>query len=339
MKKALITGITGQDGSYLADLLLEKGYEVHGLLRRNSYDDYGKNIKHIESQLHLHYADLTDMISLKNILESVLPDEVYNLAAQSQVLVSFQAPEYTANVNAFGPMRILDCIRGMKVSHPEHTIKFYQASTSEMFGKVQTVPQNEQTPLYPRSPYAIAKTFAHYTTLNYYEAYGIFACSGILFNHESPRRGKIFVTRKIVQGIKHIAEGHDEILELGNLNAFRDWGHAKDYVRAMWLMMQQDIPKAYVIATGKQYTIRHFVELVCQYFAIDLEWRGSGLDEVGVDRKTNRVIVKINPKYFRPAEVDTLLGDSSLAQRELQWTPDYTIETLVQDMCQHEGTL
>lgn len=336
MKKALITGITGQDGSYLADLLLEKGYEVHGILRRNSYDNYGENIKHIENKLNLHYSDLTDMISLKNILEKVMPDEVYNLAAQSQVLVSFDLPEYTANVNAFGPLRILDCIRSIKETHPNHTIKFYQASTSELFGDVRETPQNENTPFWPRSPYAIAKAFAHYTTVNYYEAYGIFACSGILFNHESPRRGKIFVTRKIVQGIKNIAENKQEYLELGNLNALRDWGHAKDYVRAMWLMLQQDKPKTYIISSGKQYSIKYFVELVCKYFNIDIEWSGSGLDEVGIDKKTKKVIIKINPKFFRPAEVFTLMGDNSSARKELNWHPEYDIDMLVKDMCESE---
>jgi len=336
MKKALITGITGQDGSYLAEFLLEKSYEVHGILRRNSQDHYGENIKHIADKITLHYCDLLDMIGLNILIDKIMPDEIYNLAAQSQVLVSFESPEYTANVNAFGPLRILDCIRNAKIKNPNHEIRFYQASTSEMFGDVQEIPQTENTPFRPRSPYAIAKTFAHYTTINYHEAYGIYACSGILFNHESPRRGKIFVTRKIVKGIKDVISGKLEYLELGNLNSLRDWGHAKDYVEAMWLMLQQKDPKTYVISSEKQYSIKYFVEQVCKYHNIEIEWRGKDLDEVGFDKNTGKIFIKVNPKWFRPAEVSTLLGDSSLAQKELNWKRQYNIDALIKDMCESE---
>ncbi len=336
MKKALITGIAGQDGSYLAELLLEKGYEVHGFLRRNSYDNYEKNIAHIKKRLNLHYCDLTDFISVMNHIQTILPDEIYNLAAQTQVKVSFEIPEYTANANAIGVMRILDCIRNVQENNPEKKIKFYQASTSEMFGKVQEIPQTEKTPFWPRSPYAIAKVFAYFTTINYHEAYNIFACTGILFNHESPRRGKIFVTKKIVRGIQHIIDGKLDVLELGNLSALRDWGHAKDFVEAMWLMMQRDTPKNYVIATGKQYTIKYFIEKVCEYHGINIVWHGEGLDEVGIDSKTNKILVKINPKFFRPAEVNTLIGDSSLAKHELGWEPKHSIDDLIKEMCEYE---
>lgn len=336
MKKALITGITGQDGSYLAEFLLDKSYEVHGIIRRNSQDEYGENIKHILDKITLHYCDLMDMIGIYSLIDKIMPDEIYNLAAQSQVQVSFDSPEYTANVNAFGPLRILDSIRGIKQRKPDHEIRFYQASTSEMFGDVREMPQTERTPFWPRSPYAIAKVFAHYTTINYYEAYNIYACSGILFNHESPRRGKIFVTRKIVKGIKDVIAGKIDCLELGNLNSMRDWGHAKDYVKAMWLMLQQEKPKTYVISSGKQYSIKYFVEQVCKYHGIDIEWRGKDLDEVGIDAKTGKVLVKVNPKWFRPAEVETLLGDSSLAEKELNWKKEYDIDALIKDMCESE---
>jgi GDPmannose 4,6-dehydratase len=329
MKKALVTGITGQDGSYLAELLLSKGYEVHGIVRRSSTIKLDR-IVHIASNpdLHLHTGDLTDFGMLTNLLKEIEPDEIYNLGAQSHVQVSFENPMSTADIDAMGPLRILEAIRvlGLKA-------KFYQASTSEMFGKVVEVPQTEETPFYPRSPYGVAKLYGHWITKNYRESYGMYACSGILFNHESPRRGENFVTSKIVLSLYGVAVGKQEVLELGNLDAKRDWGHAKDYVEAMWLMLQQDVPEDYVIGTGQQHSVREFIEKAAPYFGMDVKWSGSGIEEVGIDNKTGNVIIRINPKFYRPAEVETLLGDSSKAHKELGWECKYSFDDLVKDMC------
>ena len=331
MKVALITGVTGQDGSYLAELLLEKGYEVHGIKRRASslntervdqIFDTNKNFK-------LHYGDLTDSTNLIRIIQEVQPDEIYNLGAQSHVKVSFETPEYTANSDAVGTLRLLEAIRILGM---EKKVRFYQASTSEMFGKVQEVPQTENTPFYPRSPYGVSKLYAHWITKNYREAYGIHASSGILFNHESPRRGETFVTRKITRGMSRISVGVQDILYLGNLDAKRDWGHAKDYVRAMWMMLQQDEPDDYVIATGQQYSVRDFVEKTAPYFGISIQWMGEGLDEVGYDWNLKRSIVKVSDKYFRPTEVDSLLGDATKAKEKLGWEPEITFDELIEDM-------
>jgi len=331
MKVALITGVTGQDGSYLAELLLEKGYEVHGVKRRASslntervdqIFDTNKNFK-------LHYGDLTDSTNLIRIIQEVQPDEIYNLGAQSHVKVSFETPEYTANSDAVGTLRLLEAIRILGM---EKKVRFYQASTSEMFGKVQEVPQTENTPFYPRSPYGVSKLYAHWITKNYREAYGIHASSGILFNHESPRRGETFVTRKITRGMSRISVGVQDILYLGNLDAKRDWGHAKDYVRAMWMMLQQDEPDDYVIATGQQYSVRDFVEKTAPYFGISIQWMGEGLDEVGYDWNLKRSIVKVSDKYFRPTEVDSLLGDATKAKEKLGWEPEITFDELIEDM-------
>tara|TARA_A100001515_G_scaffold130734_1_gene118134 strand:- start:813 stop:1823 length:1011 start_codon:yes stop_codon:yes gene_type:complete len=331
MKVALITGVTGQDGSYLAELLLEKGYEVHGVKRRASslntervdqIFDTNKNFK-------LHYGDLTDSTNLIRIIQEVQPDEIYNLGAQSHVKVSFETPEYTANSDAVGTLRLLEAIRILGM---EKKVRFYQASTSEMFGKVQEVPQTENTPFYPRSPYGVSKLYAHWITKNYREAYGIHASSGILFNHESPRRGETFVTRKITRGMSRISVGVQDILYLGNLDAKRDWGHAKDYVRAMWMMLQQDEPDDYVIATGQQHSVRDFVEKTAPYFGISINWMGEGLDEVGYDWNLKRPIVKVSDKYFRPTEVDSLLGDASKAKEKLGWEPEITFDELIEDM-------
>ncbi len=334
MKKALVTGITGQDGSYLAELLLEKGYEVHGVIRRASnfntqriehiYEDpHNKNPK-----LHLHYGDVTDTSVLNYLLDEISPDEIYNLAAQSHVKVSFELPEYTANTVALGALRILEAIRRYK---PE--IRFYQASSSEMYGKVYETPQKETTPFHPRSPYGVSKVFGHWITVNYRESYNMFACSGILFNHESPRRGKTFVTRKITRGLARIRLGLDKELYLGNLDAKRDWGYAKDYVEAMWLMLQQKKPEDYVIATGETHSVRDFVEESCKCLGFKLEWKGKGEKEVGIDTSTGKEIIKIDPRYLRPAEVDLLLGDPSKAKKILKWTPKTTFSDLVQLMC------
>ena len=331
MKIALITGVTGQDGSYLAELLLEKGYEVHGVKRRASslntervdqIFDTNKNFK-------LHYGDLTDSTNLIRIIQEVQPDEIYNLGAQSHVKVSFETPEYTANSDAVGTLRLLEAIRILGM---EKKVRFYQASTSEMFGKVQEVPQTENTPFYPRSPYGVSKLYAHWITKNYREAYGIHASSGILFNHESPRRGETFVTRKITRGMSRISVGVQDILYLGNLDAKRDWGHAKDYVRAMWMMLQQDEPDDYVIATGQQYSVRDFVEKTAPYFGISIDWMGDGLKEMGYDWNLKRPIVKVSDKYFRPTEVDSLLGDASKAKEKLGWEPEITFDNLIEDM-------
>lgn len=333
MKKALITGITGQDGSYLAELLLNIGYEVHGLVRRSSIDNFTR-IKHIldNDSLFLHQGDLTDSASITNLIKIIEPDEIYNLGAQSHVQISFDTAEFTAETDALGPLRILEAIRilGLK-----DKTRFYQASTSEMFGKVQEVPQKETTDFYPRSPYGVAKLYGHWITKNYRESYGIHASSGILFNHESPRRGANFVTSKIVLGLSNISYGRQDVLELGNLDALRDWGHAKDFVYAMWLMLQQDVPDDYVISTGEQHSVREFVELAGDHFGMNIAWQGEGLDEVGIDTISGKTIIKINPKFFRPAEVETLLGDCSKASAALGWVRKRSFNDLVADMCEN----
>jgi len=334
-KVALITGITGQDGSYLAELLLSKGYEVHGIIRRSSSMNTGR-IDHIYNnpKLHLHYGDVTDSLSIMNVLKKHNPSEIYNLAAQSHVKVSFETPEYTATVDALGTLKILESVRILDM---DKTCKIYQASTSEMFGLVQETPQKETTPFYPRSPYGVAKLYAYWITKNYRESYGMFCCSGILFNHESPRRGFNFVTKKVVDGLEAISAGRQECLYMGNLNALRDWGHAKDYVKAMWLMLQQDKPEDFVIATGKQYSVKDFIEKCAPYFYLKIRWEGEGLNEVGINVNTGKVIIKVDPKYFRPAEVETLLGDPSKAKSVLGWEPEYTFDALVEDMCINFG--
>jgi len=347
MKKALITGITGQDGSYLAELLLEKGYEVHGIKRRASslntqrvdhiYED-----PHIEnSRFKLHYGDLSDSSNLIRIVSEVQPDEIYNLAAQSHVAVSFEAPEYTADVDALGTLRLLEAIRFLGL---EKKTKFYQASTSELYGLVQEVPQNETTPFHPRSPYAVAKMYAYWITVNYREAYGIYACNGILFNHESPRRGETFVTRKITRGIARIAHGLDECLYLGNMDALRDWGHAKDYVRMQWMMLQQEEAQDFVIATGKQISVREFVTMSAKHAGATLEYSGEAEEEIAtvtaVDKElapsinVGDVIVRVDSRYYRPAEVETLLGDPTKAKNELGWEPQITVEEMCEEMVQ-----
>jgi GDPmannose 4,6-dehydratase len=331
-KVALITGITGQDGSYLAELLLSKGYEVHGIIRRSSSINTGR-IDHIYNNpdLHLHYGDVTDSLSIMNVLKKYNPSEIYNLAAQSHVKVSFETPEYTAMVDGLGTLRILESVRLLNM---EKTCKIYQASTSELYGLVQEIPQKETTPFYPRSPYGVAKLYAYWIVKNYRESYDMFCCSGILFNHESPRRGHNFVTKKIVDGLAAVGVNlGDEVLYLGNLNSKRDWGHAKDYVRAMWLMLQQDSPEDYVIATGEQYSVREFVEACAPYYGMKVRWEGDGLDEVGIDENSGKVIVRVDPKYFRPAEVETLLGDSTKARSVLGWEPEYNFKRLVHEMC------
>jgi GDPmannose 4,6-dehydratase len=329
MKVALITGITGQDGSYLAEFLLQKGYEVHGIVRRSSLITTHR-IDHIYDEIHLHYGDLTDSTNLVRIIQLVQPDEIYNLGAQSHVKVSFEMPEYTADVDGMGTLRVLEAVRLLGM---EDRVRIYQASTSELYGLVQETPQSETTPFYPRSPYGCAKLYGYWITKNYREAYGMYACTGILFNHESPRRGETFVTRKITRGLSKISVGLQDVLELGNLNAKRDWGHAKDFVEAMWLMLQQDEPDDFVIATGVQYSVKQFVEEAAPYFGIKILWEGDGLDEVGIDRNTGRTIIKVNPKYFRPAEVETLLGDATKAKEKLGWEPKISFKQLVEDMC------
>jgi GDPmannose 4,6-dehydratase len=329
MKKALITGITGQDGSYLAELLLEKGYEVHGIIRRSSSINTDR-IDHIYQNIKLHYGDLTDSTNIVRVIQLVQPDEIYNLGAQSHVKVSFEMPEYTADVDAMGTLRILEAVRLLGM---EDRVRIYQASTSELYGLVQETPQKETTPFYPRSPYGVAKIYGYWITKNYREAYGMYACTGILFNHESPRRGETFVTRKITQALSKISVGLQDCLYLGNLNAKRDWGHAKDFVEAMWLMLQQDEPDDFVIATGVQYSVREFVEEAAPYFGMKIVWMGEGLDEVGIDVNTNRAVIRVDPKYFRPAEVETLLGDASKAKEKLGWEPKISFKQLVEDMC------
>jgi GDPmannose 4,6-dehydratase len=333
--RALITGITGQDGSYLAEFLLEKGYEVHGIKRRASSFNTDR-IDHLYHDPHesgvkmrLHYGDMTDATNLIRIIQEVQPTEIYNLAAQSHVQVSFETAEYTANADALGTLRLLEALRILGM---EKTTRIYQASTSEMFGKVQEVPQKETTPFYPRSPYAAAKVYAYWVTVNYREAYGMHASNGILFNHESPVRGETFVTRKITRGLARIAGGLDDKLYIGNLNSLRDWGHARDFIEAMWLMLQQDAPDDYVIATGEQHSVREFIEAAAGELGMDIEWRGSGLDEVGVDRNTGREIIVVDPRYFRPTEVETLLGDPSKAKRVLGWRARTSFADLVKEM-------
>ena len=328
MKVALITGITGQDGSYLAELLLETGYEVHGIVRRCSLINTHR-IDHIYEKIHLHYGDLTDATNLIGVIKKVKPNEIYNLGAQSHVKVSFEIPEYTGQVDGLGTLRILEAVRILGM---ENDVRIYQASTSELYGKVQEVPQTETTPFYPRSPYGVAKLYGFWIVKNYREAYGLHASSGILFNHESSRRGETFVTRKITQGLSRISVGVQDVLYLGNLDAKRDWGHAKDYAEAMWLMLQQDEPDDYVIATGEQHSVREFVELAAPFFGLDIEWKGEGIDEEGVDKTTGRSIIKVSDKYFRPTEVESLLGDASKAKEKLGWEPKITFKQLVEDM-------
>ncbi|MBQ2799429.1 MAG: GDP-mannose 4,6-dehydratase [Ruminiclostridium sp.] len=335
MKKALITGVNGQDGSYLSEFLLEKGYEVHGIVRRSSVDKK-ERIEHLmgEKNFHLHYGDMTDSISLVKIVTEVKPDEIYNLAAQSHVKVSFEVPEYTADADAVGTLRMLEAIRMAGI---EKTCKFYQASTSELFGKVQEIPQKETTPFYPYSPYAAAKQYAFWIVKNYREAYGIFAANGILFNHESERRGETFVTRKITLAAANIAAGKQEKLYLGNLDALRDWGYAKDYVECMWLILQQDEPEDFVIATGEQYSVRDFCNHSFKVAGIELEWQGSGVDEKGIDKATGKVLVEVSPDFFRPTDVVTLLGDPTKAREKLGWNPRKTsFEELVKIMTEHD---
>ena len=329
MKVALITGITGQDGSYLAELLLHKGYEVHGIIRRASQINT-QRIDHLYQNIKLHYGDLTDSTNIVRVIQKVQPDEIYNLGAQSHVKVSFEMPEYTADVDAMGTLRILEAVRLLGM---EDRVRIYQASTSELYGLVQETPQRETTPFYPRSPYGVAKLYGYWITKNYRESYGMYACTGILFNHESPRRGETFVTRKITKGLSKIHSGQQEILELGNLNAKRDWGHAADFVEAMWLMLQQDQAEDYVIATGFQYSVREFVEKAAPYFGMNIVWKDEELDEVGIDTNTGKTIIRVNPKYFRPSEVETLLGDATKAKEKLGWEPKSSFDQLVKDMC------
>jgi GDPmannose 4,6-dehydratase len=348
-KVALITGVTGQDGSYLAELLLEKGYEVHGIKRRASSLNT-QRIDHIYQDTHeenvnffLHYGDLTDTSNLTRILKEVQPDEVYNLGAQSHVAVSFEAPEYTADVDAMGTLRLLEAIRFLGL---EKKTRFYQASTSELYGLVQEIPQKETTPFYPRSPYAVAKMYAYWITVNYRESYGMYACNGILFNHESPRRGETFVTRKITRALANISQGLEKCLYLGNMDALRDWGHAKDYVRMQWMMLQQDVADDFVIATGKQIPVREFVRMSAQELGITLRFEGTGVDEVAIvdsitgdnadALKAGDVIVRVDPKYFRPAEVETLLGDPTKAKEVLGWVPEITVEEMCAEMVQSD---
>ena len=334
-RKALITGITGQDGAYLAELLLEKGYEVHGIKRRASSFNT-ERIDHLYQDPHeqgvrlkLHYGDLTDATNLIRIVQQVQPDEIYNLAAQSHVAVSFETPEYTANSDALGTLRLLEAVRILGL---EKKTRFYQASTSEMFGKVQEIPQKETTPFYPRSPYGAAKVYAYWITVNYREAYGMYACNGILFNHESPTRGETFVTRKITRALARIHLGLQDCLYLGNMDSLRDWGHARDFVRAQWLMLQQSEAEDFVIATGEQHSVREFVTLAGKELGVRIEWRGQGVDEQGVDAASGKAIVKVDPRYFRPTEVETLLGDPTKAKQKLGWTPEVGFAQLVREM-------
>jgi GDPmannose 4,6-dehydratase len=338
MKKALITGITGQDGAYLAELLLEKGYEVHGIKRRASLFNTDR-IDHLYQDPHekgrrlvLHYGDMTDSTNLIRIVQAVQPDEIYNLAAQSHVAVSFETPEYTANADAIGPLRILEAIRILGL---ERKTRFYQASTSELYGLVQEIPQKETTPFYPRSPYAVAKLYAYWITVNYREAYGIYGCNGILFNHESPLRGETFVTRKITRALARIKLGLQDCLYLGNLDSLRDWGHAKDYVEMQWLLMQQEQPEDWVIATGIQHSVRDFVNSAAEELGLKISWQGHGVDEVGTDQ-SGKAIVKVDPRYFRPTEVETLLGDPTKAHEKLGWTPKISFKELVAEMVRED---
>jgi len=333
MKIALITGITGQDGSYLAEFLLEKGYTVYGIIRRSSSINT-RRIDHIYSQLQLRYADLSDSSSITRVLNEIKSKnphsiEIYNLGAMSHVKVSFDVPEYTGNIDGLGVLRILDTILSLGL---KDIVKFYQASSSELYGLVQQIPQSERTPFYPRSPYGVAKLYGFWITKNYRESYGLFACNGILFNHESPRRGETFVTRKITIALNNIVNGKQEHLLLGNLDAKRDWGHAKDYVRGMWLMLQHDFPEDFVLSTNETHSVREFVEKAFSFHGFDIKWKGKGINEIGYDQLTGRELIKVDPKYFRPAEVDFLLGDSSKAMYELAWNPEYSFDDLVKDM-------
>lgn len=342
-KKALISGITGQDGSYLAELLLAKDYEVHGLIRRSSSFntqriDHLYQDRHVAgARLFLHYSDLTDATNLVRLIAEIRPDEIYNLAAQSHVKVSFELPDYTGNVDGLGTLRLLEAVRACGL---EKNCRIYQASTSELYGKVQEIPQKETTPFYPRSPYAAAKIYGYWITVNYRESYGMYACNGILFNHESPRRGETFVTRKTTRGVARIATGQQKQLYMGNINALRDWGHARDYVQAMWLMLQQDQPEDFVIASGQQHSVREFIEMAFREVGIEIEWRGQGVDEIGVAKGKicpgrdpgDNVVVMIDPRYFRPAEVETLLGDPTKAKTKLGWQPEVTFPELVKEM-------
>lgn len=330
MKKALITGVTGQDGSYLAELLLEKGYEVYGIMRRKSVVDYG-NVDHIKDKIHFIYADMTDMVSLENAMRISDADEVYNLAAQSFVGTSWEQPLATADIDAIGVTNMLEAIRTVKP-----TARFYQAATSEMFGKVQEMPQTEKTPFYPRSPYGVAKVYGFWITKNYRESFDMYACNGILFNHESERRGKEFVTRKITYAVANIKQGVQDHVELGSLDAKRDWGHSKDYVYAMWLLLQQDKPEDYVIATNETRTVREFVDTAFKCVGIDIEWSGKGVDEIGTDKATGKVLVKVNPEFFRPAEVEVLLGNPAKAEKELGWKREISFQQLVERMVNND---
>jgi len=335
MKSALITGVTGQDGSYLAKFLLKKGYKVHGTKRRSSsfntsrVDDILKTDSEGHNNFFLHYGDVTDFGNIENIIREIEPDEIYNLAAQSHVAVSFQIPEYTSNVDGLGTLRVLESVKNMSI---KKKIKFYQASTSELFGNTNEIPQNEKTKFHPRSPYAVAKLYSYWITINYREAYGIHASNGILFNHESPNRGETFVTRKITRGLCRIKMGIDKELILGNLYSKRDWGHAEDFVRAQWLMLQQEKPDDYVIATGIQYSVKDFVNLVCKKLDFDIVWKGKGLNEIGINNKNNKTIIKIDKRYFRPAETNSLIGDYSKAKKILGWEPQKTIDDLIIEM-------
>jgi len=342
MKKALITGITGQDGAYLAELLLEKGYEVHGIKRRSSSFNTDR-IDHLYQDPHeserkfiLHYGDLSDSMSLVRIIQQIKPDEIYNLGAQSHVAVSFESPEHTADTVGLGALRILDAIR---ISGLEKKTRYYQASTSELYGEVQETPQKETTPFYPRSPYAAAKLYAYWITVNYREAYGMYACNGILFNHESPVRGETFVTRKITRALARIYLGLQDTLYLGNLDAKRDWGHAKDYVEVQWLMLQQEQPDDFCIATGKQYTVRQFVEFAADHLGIRIRWEGEGIEEKGYNQQTDKLMIAVDKRYFRPTEVETLLGDPSKAKQKLGWEPKITLEEMVHEMMEYDLNL
>ena len=336
MKTALITGITGQDGSYLAELLLEKGYAVHGIVRRNSISNRSR-LKNIEDKIKLHYGDLTDSLNVVRIIDEIKPDEIYNLGAQSDVAVSFQSPEYTAQTDALGPLRILEAV---KVLNLIDKTKVYQASTSELFGKVVESPQTENTPFYPRSPYGVAKLYAYWITINYRESYGIYACNGVLFNHESPRRGETFVTRKITQGLTRIDAGLQQCIEMGNIDSYRDWGHAKDYVEMQWRMLQQDKPEDYLIATGQQASVREFINLSAKKLNWGgIEWEGEGVNETGKRKDTGEVVIRINSNYFRPAEVETLLGDPRKAFLKLSWSPKISLEELITEMINEDKKL
>ena len=331
MKKAFITGLTGQDGSYLAEFLLEKGYEVHGIVRRASVFNTAR-IEHLMKDIHTYHGDMIDSSNLNRLMEKIQPDEIYNLAAQSHVQVSFDVPEFTADVDGLGTLRLLDTIREMRSN-----TRFYQASTSELFGGLpETAPQSEKTPFYPKSPYGAAKLYAYWITVNFREAYNLYACNGILFNHESPRRGETFVTKKITRAVARIAQGRQDKLSLGNLDAKRDWGYAKDYVEAMWLMLQQEKPDDFVIATGETHTVREFTELAFRHIGVELAWEGEGVEEKAYDRKTNRLLVEVNPKYFRPAEVEFLWGDPTKAKEKLGWTNKTSFERLVEIMMDYD---